>query len=78
VTVPPELLEEIDCYLQEKPELDRSAVVGEALKLWHAQRLRAAIREEILRGREVEDPEEKADWKAIRRASLETRASRWT
>lgn len=78
VTVAPELLEEIDHYLEVKPELDRSAVVGEALQMWHAERLRSAIREEILSNREVIDPDEAADWRSIRKASWEMRAGKWT
>src|SRR5437764_1093377 len=43
ITIDPAMLKEIDEYVEEHKETDRSKVVGEALQTWYAQALHEAL-----------------------------------
>ncbi len=70
VTVDPDMLEEVDGYLQEHPEVDRSGIVDEALRLWYANRLHEALVKQHSATKSPVELEERAAWKRIRTAQM--------
>ncbi len=68
VTVDPDMLEEVDAYIQEHAGTDRSRVVDEALRCWYAQVLREALARQHSAPKSPEELAERADWKRIRAA----------
>ncbi len=70
VTVDPDMLEEIDSYIQEHAGTDRSQVVDEALRCWYARVLHEALVRQHSAPRSPEELEERAAWKRIRAAQM--------
>jgi metal-responsive CopG/Arc/MetJ family transcriptional regulator len=68
VTVDPDMLEEIDTYVQEHEGMDRSQVLDEALRCWYARILHEALVRQHAATKSAEELEERADWKHIRAA----------
>ncbi|MGH2352925.1 MAG: ribbon-helix-helix domain-containing protein [Chloroflexota bacterium] len=75
-TVDPDLLHEVDKYVQQHAGTDRSKVIDDALRLWYAKQQAAAMEAQYSSPDDV-DPEEWAAWKAISRASTERLLESW-
>jgi hypothetical protein len=64
-----DLLASVDAYVAAHPELDRSAVINEALRLWRARELELAMEAQFAPPDGV-DPTEQQAWDQLRRAAL--------
>lgn len=71
IRVDPDLLESVDRYVGEHPGLDRTKVVDEALRLWRAEMLRRARREQYLATLADDSADERAAWREIRRVAAQ-------
>jgi hypothetical protein len=67
-TLDPDLLASVDAYVAAHPELDRSAVIDKALRLWRARELELAMEAQFTAPDGV-DPTERQPWDHIRRAA---------
>ena len=67
-TLDPDLLASVDAYVTVHPNLDRSAVIDEALRLWHARELELALAAQFATPDGV-DPAERQAWDQLRRAA---------
>ncbi len=70
MTVDPDLLGEVDAYVQNHREADRSKVFDEALRCWVAYRQKMALREQFSAPRSPEEEEELLEWRQIQAAQL--------
>jgi len=68
VTVNPELLDEVDAFVDQHRAADRSKVFDEALRLWSAEQRRLAMEAQFDEG--DAPAEERAAWEAMRRAAV--------
>ena len=68
-TLDPDLLASVDAYVAAHPELDRSAVIDEALRLWRARELELAMEAQFAAPDGV-DPTERQAWDQLRRAAV--------
>src|SRR5437763_10578268 len=66
--VDPDLLAAVDAHVAAHPELDRGAVIDEALRLWRAREVERAMEAQFAQPDGV-DPAERQAWDAIRRAA---------
>ena len=73
-TLDPELLAAVDEYVAVHPELDRSAVIDAALRLWRARQLELAMEAQFAEPDGV-PPEERKTWDELRRAAARRRLS---
>jgi metal-responsive CopG/Arc/MetJ family transcriptional regulator len=71
VSVDPAYLAEVDRYVAEHPELDRSKVIDEALMLWYARRQDEEMMAQFTEPLTEEQAEEMADWRHIQQAAAE-------
>ena len=71
-TLDPDLVAALDSYVAAHPGLDRSAVIDEALHLWHAREQDAAM-ERQLREDATRYHAERADWRRVRDAAAARR-----
>ena len=67
-TLDPELLASVDAYVAAHPDLDRSAVIDEALRLWRTRELELAMEAQFAAPDGVDAAERQA-WDHIRRAA---------
>ena len=67
-TLDPALLASVDDYVAAHPELDRSAVIDDALRLWRARELELAMEAQFAAPDGV-DPTERQAWDQLRRAA---------
>jgi hypothetical protein len=67
-TLDPDLLASVDAYVAAHPDLDRSAVIDEALRLWRARELERAMEAQFAAPDGV-DPTERQAWDQLRRAA---------
>jgi hypothetical protein len=67
-TLDPDLLASVDAYVAAHPDLDRSAVIDEALRLWHARELELSLAAQFATPDGV-DPDERHAWDQLRRAA---------
>jgi len=70
VTVDPDLLGEVDAYVQDNQDADRSKVFDEALHCWVAYRQKMALREQFSSPRSPEEEEELRGWRQIQTAQF--------
>ena len=70
ITVDPDMLEEIDTYIQEHQGTDRSQIVDEALRCWYASMLHEALVRQHSAPKSPDELEERAAWKRIRAAQM--------
>ena len=68
-TLDPELLASVDAYVAAHPDLDRSAVIDEALRLWRTRELELAMEAQFAAPDGI-DPAERQAWDHIRRAAV--------
>jgi hypothetical protein len=69
-TLDPDLLAAVDAHVAAHPELDRSAVLDDALRLWRAHELERAMERQFAEPEGVSDHERVA-WDALRRNAAE-------
>ena len=67
--VDPQLLQAVDGYLAEHPELDRSKVIDEALWLWYARQQERAMEAQFAAPQSPEEQAERAAWRRIQSAA---------
>ncbi len=65
------LLQAVDSFVGQHPELDRSAVIDEALRLWYARQQEQAMEEQFSAPTEATEDEERAAWRRIQAAAAE-------
>jgi Arc/MetJ-type ribon-helix-helix transcriptional regulator len=75
VTLDPELLGMVDAFVESHPGQDRSKVIDQALKHWHARLQEIAMEAQYTKPAEPEVRERTA-WRAIRRSAVKRRLSR--
>ena len=68
-TLDPDLLASVDAYVAAHPDLDRSAVIDEALRLWRARELERAMEIQFANPDGV-DPAERQAWDRLRSAAV--------
>jgi hypothetical protein len=68
-TLDPDLLASVDAYVAAHPQLDRSAVIDEALRLWRARELELAMEAQFAAPAGV-DPIERQAWDQLRRGAV--------
>ncbi len=66
VTIDPDILEEVDTYIEEHSGTDRSQIVDEALRCWYAQTLHEALIRQHSAPKSPEELEQRLAWKRIR------------
>ena len=71
-TLDPDLVAALDSYVAAHPGLDRSAVIDEALHLWHAREQEAAMERQLREDATRSDPE-RAEWRRVRDAAAARR-----
>lgn len=71
-TLDPGLVSAIDAYVADNPGSDRSAVIDDALRLWHEREQERAM-ERQLREDASRYRAERADWKRMRRSAARRR-----
>jgi Arc/MetJ-type ribon-helix-helix transcriptional regulator len=71
-TLDPELLAAVDAHVAAHPELDRSAVIDEALRLWRTRELERAMEKQFAEPDGVKKAE-RAAWDVIRRGAADRR-----
>src|SRR5947208_9951408 len=67
-TLDPDLLASVDAYVAAHPDLDRSTVIDQALRLWHARELELALAVQFATPDGV-DPAERHAWDQLRYAA---------
>lgn len=70
------LLAAVDAFVAEHPGADRSKVIDEALRLWYAREQERAMEAQFATSESPSDDDERAMWRATRRAAAERRFSR--
>jgi hypothetical protein len=68
-TLDPDLLASVDAYVAAHPDLDRSAVIDKALRLWRARELELAMEAQFAAPDGV-DPAERQSWDQLRRTAV--------
>ena len=76
-TLDPDLLAIVDAHIAAHPDLDRSAILDQALRLWRAHELERALEAQFAEPDGVE-PAERAGWDRLRRAAAVQRLARPT
>jgi hypothetical protein len=74
-TLDPELLALVDAHVAAHPDLDRSAVFDQALRLWRAHELERALEAQFAEPDGV-PPAERTNWNRVRRAAARRRLAR--
>jgi len=74
-TLDPGLVSEVDAFVADNPGTDRSAVIDEALRLWHERQQERAM-ERQLREDANSHGADREDWKRIRRAAARRRVAK--
>lgn len=70
-TLDPELVSAVDRYVEVHPDVDRSTVIDEALRLWYARQQDLAVERQLLAPRSRREQSEAQDWRSIRGAAAE-------
>lgn len=71
VTVDPSMLQAVNAYVDEHPELDRSKVVNQALQLWYTEQQQEAMERQFAPPESAEERVEREAWRKVRRAAAE-------
>ena len=69
ITVDPVLLNEVDTFVGDHADLDRSKVFDEALSLWYSARQQEAMAAQFSQEPEQDEAEQLAEWRNIQRAA---------
>ncbi|MBI2982768.1 MAG: hypothetical protein HYY42_01020 [Chloroflexi bacterium] len=70
-TLDPELVAAVDRYVGAHPDIDRSTVIDEALRLWYARQQDFAMERQFAAPRSSRELAEAEDWRRIRHAAAE-------
>ncbi|MBI2325460.1 MAG: hypothetical protein HYU87_10935 [Chloroflexi bacterium] len=70
-TLDPELVAAVDRYVGAHPDIDRSTVIDEALRLWYARQQDFAMERQFAAPRSSRELAEVEDWRRIRHAAAE-------
>ncbi len=70
-TLDPDLIAAVDRYVGAHPDIDRSTVIDEALRLWYARQQDLAMERALLAPRSKRELAEAEDWRKIRHAATE-------
>lgn len=73
-TLDPGLVSAVDAYVTENPGMDRSAVIDDALRLWHERQQERAM-ERQLREDASRYGAERVDWQRVRQSAARRRFS---
>ena len=71
-TLDPDLVAAVDLYVAGNPGLDRSTVIDDALRLWHARQQELAMERQLLEDAGRYDAA-RSGWQAIRREAARRR-----
>ncbi|MDP9252707.1 MAG: ribbon-helix-helix domain-containing protein [Chloroflexota bacterium] len=74
-TLDPELISAVDAYVTGNPGTDRSAVIDDALRLWHAREQERGMERQLREDASRYDAE-RADWKRVRLSAARRRFAR--
>ncbi len=72
-TLDPDLVAAVDRYVGEHPDVDRSSVIDDALRLWYARQQEEALERQLSAPRSTREQVEGRQWTSIRRASASRR-----
>jgi len=70
-TVDPTILGAVDAFIRRHPDLDRSAVIDEALRLWWVHQQDREMEQQFAVPPSAAEGEERAAWRRIQDASAE-------
>lgn len=70
VTVDPDMLDEVDAYVQAHGGADRSQVVDEALRCWYARLVHEALIKQHSAPQSAAEQQERDTWRHIRAAQV--------
>jgi hypothetical protein len=68
-TLDPVIVAAVDAYLRDHPELDRSAIIDDALRLWWAREQEREMARQFEEDPSATEQEERAAWRRIRDAA---------
>ena len=77
VTVAPELVREMDEYIEQHPGADRSKIIDRGLRLWFAEALGEALEAQYAAPMTEQEKQEHADWDLIVEANTRLLLKRW-
>lgn len=72
-TLDPDLVAAVDAYVSEHQGVDRSAVIDEALRLWHERQQEAAMERQLREDASRYDDAERVGWRGVRDAAARRR-----
>ncbi|MDQ2951021.1 MAG: ribbon-helix-helix domain-containing protein [Chloroflexota bacterium] len=75
-TLDPELIGAVDAYVSRHPGADRSAVIDEALRLWHEREQAAAMERQLREDASHYDDKDRVAWRQVRDATAVRRLAR--
>lgn len=70
-TLDPELIAAVDRYVDAHPDVERSTVIDDALRLWYASQQDLAMERQLLAPRSARERSDALAWRSIRRAAGE-------
>lgn len=76
-TLDPDLVAAVDAHVADTPGTDRSAVIDDALRLWHERQQEVAMERQLREDAGRYDGE-RADWRRVRGAAARKRFGRAT
>jgi metal-responsive CopG/Arc/MetJ family transcriptional regulator len=69
-TIDPNILSAVDAYIRRHPQLDRSAVIDDALRLWWARQQEREMEQQYAGTPSDEEQGEREAWRRIQRESV--------
>lgn len=70
-TVDPSILGAVDAFIRQHPELDRSAVIDDALRLWWSRQQEREMEDQFAETASEAERDERQAWRRIQDASAE-------
>lgn len=75
-TLDPDLIHAVDAYVMRHPGADRSAVIDDALRLWHEREQAAAMEQQLREDASHYDDRDRVAWREVRDATAARRLVR--
>ncbi len=72
-TLDRDLVAAVDAYVTKNPGVDRSAVIDDALRLWHERQQEAAMERQLREDASRHDDVEHVGWRRVRDAAARRR-----
>lgn len=72
VSVDPTLLHEVDSFIAQNPDVTRSAVIDQALRLWRLQQREEALIRQYTTPLTPDQEEEQEAWDALHRGAIQS------